>query len=181
MQDDQLIELLAARNTLRQIEKFLIYHRINVPAVWGWSRCNRCGKRSFVTLHFDEYTFRKHVRAEDLVSIGSYDILDGYCTACGADMWPQLCRMDKTLDPELGMYTPTHRQDEACPVCLGSSFQSITRGGVWSGACNNCRLLYASPGLRKRVRQNLAHLSRCRRETLRTIRTLEPLLPSLAG
>ena len=79
------------------------------------------------------------------------------------------------------MFRPTHRQDETCPVCLGSSFQSISRGGVINGACNDCRLLYASPGLRKRVRQNLAYLSYCRREALRTIRALEPLLPSLAG
>lgn len=166
-------ELRVASVALQELELFQNGLLATSHTSWHQSRCNGCGQLAFVTLHYHLHRYRSEKTAAELLAYSSFEILDGYCIECGNDsLWPRLCRFDPTRDPALGEHQPCGHMDYRCPVCDCIAFNGIQRGSIWSGACNDCHVLYASRRVKRDVRKNLANVSRARRELRSSIRRL---------
>lgn len=167
-------ELQVASKALLELRRYIfLYHSASLTS-WHSSRCGRCEQYTFQTLHYHHYPYRSDRSAKELLASNSFEILDGFCTICGNDdLWQRLCRIDPTRDTDRAKYDPFSHKQRMCPVCLSDSFDGIMRGTYWTGACNDCHVLFGSRKLRRSVRENLAAVSRTRRELRRHIRRIE--------
>lgn len=176
-------ELEAATTALGELNWFILrlqgeLYEKNEPRAdgphWQRSRCPMCKDTTVLCLVYSYYPFDPALPISRIIQGVSFEILDGYCAKCPYDpLWSRLCRIDPTRDPQLALFKPKRLRREMCPHCLANAFDGISRGGVRMGACSECHWLIATPQFMRRIRQNLAAISRRRRELVQRVRQLE--------